>query len=198
MFTIKLEESDRPALLAHFLALSAEDRHLRFGCTVADVSIERHVAGIDFTHDAVFSMNGHSRHFEGIAHLAFDKNHAELGISVLEPYRGRGIGTALVSRAAVHARNRHIDVLFMQCLSENCAIMRIAAALGMRVVTQGPDSEASLSLPSANPLSIVREMMSDGLALCDAALRERLSPHTAAAPTTLDQGHPAKHQAAVQ
>ena len=195
MFTIKLEESDRPALLAHFLALGAEDRHLRFGCSVADASIERYVAGIDFNRDALFSVNAHSRYFEGIAHLAFDKNHAELGISVLEPYRGRGIGTALVSRAAVHARNRHIDVLFMQCLSENCIIMRIATALGMRVVTQGPDSEASLSLPSANPLSILREMMNNGLALCDATLRETLLPHTVVA-SVPDKGHPVKRQAA--
>lgn len=174
MFTVKLDESDRPALRAHFLLLDAADRHLRFGCAVADTSVERYVAQIDFSRDAVFGVHAECRSFEGIAHLALDDKHAELGVSVLEPYRGRGIGTALVSRAAVHARNRHIDVLFMQCLSENRAMVQIATKLGMRVMTQGPDSEASLSLPSANALSIMREMMADRIALCDAALRATL------------------------
>ena len=117
-----------------------------------------------------------------VAHLALDDRHAELGVSVLEPYRGRGIGTALVSRAAVHARNRHIDVLFMQCLSENRCMVRIATKLGMRVLTAGPDSEASLSLPSANPLSILSEMMADRMALCDAALRATLTTKTEVTP----------------
>ena len=181
MFTVRLDESDRAALRTHFLALGAEDRHLRFGCMVADASIERYVERIDFSRDAVFGVNAENRNFEGIAHIALDNTHAELGVSVLELYRGRGIGTALVSRAAAHARNRHIDLLFMQCLSENRAIMRIATKLGMRVVTEGPASEASLSLPSATPLGILREMLVDRIALCDTALRASLLPQAAAA-----------------
>jgi GNAT superfamily N-acetyltransferase len=156
MFTVRLEESDRPALLAHFLALDGEGRLLRFGSAVADASVERYVAGIDFEQDAVFGVNTECRHFEGIAHLALHHNHAELGVSVLPHSRRCGIGTALVSRAAVHARNRHIEVLFMQCLSENCAVMRIATTLGMRIVTEGPDSQASLTLSPANLLNLGR------------------------------------------
>ena len=195
VFTVRLDASDRPALRAHFLALSAEDRRLRFGFIANDAAIERYVDGIDFSRDTVFGVNVETRNFEGIAHLALDKKHAELGLSVLDPYRGRGIGTALVSRAAVHARNRDIDVLFMQCLSENRAIMRIAASIGMRVVTQGPDSEASMSLPSANPPGIVRELMDGGIALCDAALRETLLRHAAAGPVTQSKGLAGKHRA---
>ena len=130
MFTIRLEASDRPALRTHFLALGAEDRRLRFGFTARDSTIERYVKDIDFTRDAVFGVRNaldEGRQFDGITHLALDKNHAEIGVSVLEDARGRGIGSALVSRAAMHARNRGIEVLYMQCLSENRAIMRIAA-----------------------------------------------------------------------
>lgn len=178
MFTIKLDEADRPALRAHFLALGAEDRRRRFGYIMTDASIERYVDQIDFSRDAVFGVNGETRNFEGVAHLALDKTYAELGLSVLQPYRERGIGTALISRASVHARNRQINVLFMQCLSENRAIMHIAAALGMRVVTQGPDSEASMNLPLANTQSIFSEWMEDNIALCDTALRETLLRHS--------------------
>ena len=184
MFTVRLASSDRPALRAHFLALGAEDRRLRFGFAARDSSIERYVEEIKFNRDAVFGINstlGDDRRFDGITHLALEDHHAEIGVSVLAHARGRGIGSALVSRAAVHARNRGIQVLFMQCLSENRAIMRIARALGMHVVTQGIDSEASLALPAANAFSIMRELVADRMALCDAALKESVFAYRDAA-----------------
>jgi len=179
MFTVRLEPSDRGALLAHFLALGIEDRRLRFGFIARDTSIERYVKDIDFDRDAVFGVQsslGTGRQFDGITHLALGRKDAEIGVSVLEHARGKGIGSALVSRAAVHARNRGIEVLFMQCLTENGAMKRIARAIGMKVVTVGNDSEASLSLPAANVFSIAREKITDQIALCDAALCGLLSP----------------------
>ena len=169
MLTVKLNESDRPALLAHFLALGGEDRRLRFGFAARDVTIERYITDIDFERDAVFGVHGDDRSFDGVTHLALEKNHAEIGVSVLEHARGRGIGSALVSRAAVYAKNRGIEALFMQCLSENRTTMRIALALGMKVVTQGGNSEASLSLSAANSITPIRERAADQIALCDAA-----------------------------
>jgi GNAT superfamily N-acetyltransferase len=91
--------------------------------------------------------------------------------------RRRGIGTALISRAALHARNQGIPLLFMQCLRENHAIIRIARALGMRVVAHGPECEASLPLRRGNPATFARELWEDGIALCDYSLRAHfLSP----------------------
>jgi RimJ/RimL family protein N-acetyltransferase len=195
MVTIRLDEADRPAVRAHLLALGADDRRLRFGFMARDAAIERYVASIDFSRDAVFGVNGETRNFEGIAHLALNNNHAELGLSVLPLYRERGIGTALVSRAAVHARNRQINVLFMQCLSENRAIMRIARALGMYVVTEGVESEASLALPAADALSVTCELVADQIALCDAALREAAPGRFASAPAAKNTANNAKNRA---
>ena len=196
MFTVRLEASDRPALQAHFLALGSEDRRLRFGFAAHDSSLERYVEGIDFERDAVFGVPGENRGFDGITHLALEEKHAEIGVSVLEHCRGRGIGSALVSRAAVHARNRGIQMLFMQCLSENGAIMRIARALGMKVVTEGNESEASLALPAATPISILREAAANQIALCDAALRELLLPRAAKTPAATEAQASMRHRAA--
>ena len=202
MFTIRLEASDRPALRAHFLALGAEDRRLRFGFTARDSTIERYVKDIDFTRDAVFGVRNaldEGRQFDGITHLALDKNHAEIGVSVLEDARGRGIGSALVSRAAMHARNRGIEVLYMQCLSENRAIMRIARALGMKVVTTGSDSEASMALPAASATSMARETAAEQIALCDASLCNAHAPNVARRPSvapTLNELQAYRHRAA--
>ncbi len=161
MLPLRLEADDRAAMLTHFLALGSEDRRLRFGFIARDTTIERYVKDIDFTRDAVFGVRNKDRRFEGVMHLALNRQHAEIGVSVLERSRARGIGSALVARAITHARNRGIDVLFMQCLSENCAIRHIAARLGMHVVTEGVESKASLLLPAA-----------DQVALCDALLRD--------------------------
>ena len=177
MLTVRLDESARPELRAHFLALGREDRRLRFGIITHDAMIERYADSLDFSRDAVFGVQGDGRRLDGITHLALEKNHAEIGVSVRHTARGRGIGTALVSRAALHARNLNINVLFMQCLSENRAMMRIAASLGMRIVTDAGQSEGSLSLPSANARSMLREMVEDRIALCDAALRATFTPH---------------------
>lgn len=193
MFTVKLEAADRPALREHFLALDAHDRYLRFGGSVGERAIAHYIEHIDFGRDALFGVMSDSRHFDGIAHLALDHEYAELGLSVLQHYRGRGIGTALVSRASVHARNRHINVLFMQCLSQNRAIMRIAGTLGMHVVTQGPDSKASMALSPASRLSIFSEWVDERIALCDAALRDTVLRRSSALPSVLAA---AEHSAA--
>lgn len=181
MFTIKLTALDRPALQAHFLALGADDRRLRFGFPARDGSIERYVNDIDFDRDAVFGVQGEDRRLDGVTHLALAGSHAEIGVSVLEHARGRGIGSALVSRSAVHARNRGFQVLFMQCLSENRAIMRIARALGMKVLADGAQAEASLVLPLPTPIGMLRETLADPVALYDAALKHTLLRYSSSA-----------------
>ena len=194
MLTVRLEASDRPALRAHFLALGREDRRLRFGFHARDSTIERYVKDIDFTRDAVFGVRrtqGDESQFDGITHVALEKNHAEIGVSVLEHARSQGIGSALVSRAARHGCNHGIEVLYMQCLSENCAIMRIARTLGMKVVTLGSDSEARMALPavkrvvtsSAKPAVIALETVAEQIALCDAALCAELLPNVSKRPS---------------
>lgn len=175
--TTRLEETNRPALRAHLLSLGSEDRHLRFGFAARDATIERYVADIDFKRDAVFGVRGvpgKGKTFDGIIHLALENNHAEIGLSVLKPSRGCGIGKALVARAATYARNHGIKVLFMQCLTANRAIMHIAHALGMKVVVDGTQSEANLVLPAGDAMSVLRELEEDQIALCDAVLGDSM------------------------
>ena len=82
-----------------------------------------------------------------------------LGVSVLTRFRRRGIGSALVSRAANHARAAGMAFLSMYCLAENATILRIAKSLGMRVVRFGPSAEAVLALNA-------RDSIREALATC--------------------------------
>ena len=171
----RLTEAVRPSLVAHFLALSADDLRLRFGAPISAERIEAYVAGIDFGSDAVFGVFDDELALVGVAHVAFLADAAELGISVVPDHRGRGAGRALFARAAEHARNRFVPRLFMHCLAENAAIMHIARSSGMEIVIEAGDADAHLALSPASPASVTGEFLTDRLALFDYALKAHVA-----------------------
>ena len=171
----RLGEGARAALAAHFIALPADDRRLRFGSSLSPESIAGYVERLDFDRDAMFGVYDDDLRLVGVAHLALGGDVAELGISVLPEHRRHGTGAALFDRGAAHARNRFIAKLFMHCLSENLAIMRIARRSGMDIVVDAGDADAHLELPPANPLSVTGEFFTDRLALYDYALKAHVA-----------------------
>jgi RimJ/RimL family protein N-acetyltransferase len=176
----ELDDSHRAALLLHFLSLEAEDRHLRFGSPTSDAVIERYVENLNFRRDALFGVFNDALDLVGIAHLAYvppankSPRSAEFGVSVLHNDRHRGLGAALLARAAIHARNTHIDTLFVHCLAKNTAMMHLAQKLGMRVEFAYGDADAYLILPPANAQSILHEASQEQMADLDYALKANL------------------------
>jgi RimJ/RimL family protein N-acetyltransferase len=176
----ELDDTHRAAALSHFLALEAEDRHLRFGSPTSDAIIERYVANLNFNRDALFGVFNDALDLVGIAHLAYvpsandGTRSAEFGVSVLHDDRHRGLGAGLLARAAVHARNTHIDTLFVHCLAKNKAMMHLAHKLGMRVEFAYGDADAYLILPPANAQSILHEASQEHMADLDYALKANL------------------------
>lgn len=172
---LRLNDGARAALLVHFAALLPEDRRMRFGNSLSDAAVASYVEAIDLERDALFGVYDDRLALVGVAHVAFAGDQAELGISVLDAHRGRGVGTALFARAAEHARNRFVSRLFMHCLGENQAIIRIARRAGMDIVTEAGDAEAHLSLPRASPESIAGEYVTDRFSLYDFALKAHVA-----------------------
>ena len=176
----ELDDTHRAAALSHFLALEADDRHLRFGSPTSDAIIERYVANLNFNRDALFGVFNDALDLVGIAHLAYvpsandGTRSAEFGVSVLHDDRHRGLGAALLARAAVHARNTHIDTLFVHCLAKNKAMMHLAHKLGMHVEFAYGDADAYLILPPANAQSILHEASQEHMADLDYALKANL------------------------
>jgi len=140
----------REQLLRHFLALSAEDRYLRFGYAASDERIRAYVDSIRFGQDVIFGVFNRKLDLLAVAHIAIEPGQtarAEFGVSVLPRGRGLGIGTRLFQRAAIEARNRGFRQLYMQCLSSNAAMLKIARRAGMTVHNEGGETEAYLALP---------------------------------------------------
>ena len=176
----ELDDTHRAAVLRHFLTLEADDRHLRFGSPTSDAVIKRYVANLAFSRDALFGVFNDALDLVGIAHLAYvppekdSLRSAEFGVSVLHHSRHRGLGAALLARAAVHARNTHIDTLFVHCLAKNKAMMHLAQKLGMRVEFAYGDADAYLILPPANAQSILDEASQEQMADLDYVLKANL------------------------
>jgi RimJ/RimL family protein N-acetyltransferase len=158
---IRLREQDRQAITEHFLALDSEDRHLRFGASLSDDAVRMLDDRIDFDRDEIFGIAGEDLRLIAVVHVAFYPDKAELGLSVLPQARGLGLGNALFSRAVMHLTNRGVREVFVHCLSQNGAMMHLARKNGMRVVQDGPETDAWLELPRATPASIFSEWVWD-------------------------------------
>lgn len=167
----RLDAGARERLLAHFIALPTDDRRLRFGSFMGPEIIAEYVDRIDFERDALFGVFDNDLELVGVAHVGFVDDGAELGVSVLPACRDRGIGGALLARAAEHARNRGVVNLYVHCLAENAAMMHVARKAGMRIAVEAGDAGAHLTLPPPSPLSITGEIWSDQIALLDYALK---------------------------
>jgi GNAT superfamily N-acetyltransferase len=188
----ELWPSERPGLHEHFLALAARDRRLRFGAAIGDATLRQYIAGMDFEQDAVFGVLDDELRLLGVAHVARSRAFAELGVSVLEGFRGRGIGGALLARAHMRARNWGMGALFMHCLTENAAMMRLARRQGMAIVTQSGEADAWLKLPPADAGSHFGEVFAQRVALFDYALKSQMaSARRVAAALTRETASPA-------
>ena len=158
---MRLRDSDRPALLDHFVALDAEDRRLRFGTLLRDEAIAAYVQRIDFVHDGVFAVHDGAMRLLAVVHFAIADGAAELGLSVLPEARGQGLGTVLFERAVMHLRNRGTKRAFVHCLSENGAMMHIARKLDMHIVPCGGETDAHVEIDPPTPQSFFSEWFQD-------------------------------------
>ena len=167
--TIHLFDRDRAALVAHFVALDAEDRRLRFGASIADTAIMEYVARIDFERDCVFAVRTGIRMPVAVVHVVRTGATAELGLSVLSSRRGRGYGDALLRRAVTWLRNRGILSAYVHCIAENASMMHLARRNGMRIVHTGGETDGRLELEAPTPGSRMAEWIDDLRAMRPAA-----------------------------
>jgi Acetyltransferase (GNAT) family len=86
---------------------------------------------------------------------------AEAALSVQRTYQNRGVGTELLRRLIVLARNRSIRSLHMLCLLENGKVLHIARKLGAKVTFDQSAVEARLGLPRPNHLTLLLELLDD-------------------------------------
>lgn len=167
-----LGANHRARIATHLLSLDTQDRYLRFGYLAQDEQIQKYVDSLDFDRDEIFGIYNRKLELIAMAHLAYAvddrfESCAEFGVSVLSAARGRGYGSRLFERAAMHAVNDGIQLMFIHALSENQAMLKIARKAGAKVERDGTESEAFLHLPAATLDSKVTEMLEERVAQTD-------------------------------
>lgn len=170
----------REQIARHLLALEPRDRYLRFGFAANDRQIRQYVDGLDFERDRMFGIFNRKLELIAMTHLAYPADltsagFAEFGVSVSHHVRGRGYGSRLFERAAIHAVNDGVKTLYIHALSENTAMLRIARNAGAVIERAGSESEAHVKLPEASFRSRLDELVSDQFAQVDYLLKSEAS-----------------------
>jgi GNAT superfamily N-acetyltransferase len=173
-----LGANHRERISHHLLSLNPRDRYLRFGYKASDQLINRYVAELDFERDEILGIYDRSLQLIAVAHLAYATGDsvdtgAEFGVSVLPHARGRGYGARLFEHAATNVSNRNITQIYIQALSENTPMIRIATNAGARVERHGCESEAFLRLPAPTLKSRLSEFVEERAAQADYRIKVR-------------------------
>ncbi len=157
----------------HILRLDPDSRRNRFAGTVSDDFVQGYV-DLSGTLDVIVHGFFIGDTMRGAAELRplglrFPRQ-AEAAISVEKPWQSHGVGSALLRRTLLAARNRGFRLLHMACLAENRRMQQLARKFDAELSFDfgGVVGEVESSRPT--PLSLMREMMSDSHGFATAML----------------------------
>jgi GNAT superfamily N-acetyltransferase len=167
--THKLQQGGRAAFASHLFGLGAADRRMRFGRAMGDAALQSYAAAIDLERDALFGVYDDELALAGAAHLARGEHYAEVGVSVLDAHRRQGLGSALLERCRLHARNWGLPELFLHTLSGNVPMLGLARKFGMRIVIEHGEADAYVALPPPDASSYAAELLAERVARLDRA-----------------------------
>ncbi len=166
----------------HLLRLDSESRRMRFGMAVGDEFIRRYVDGTGQFQSIVYGFFvGREMHAAAELRMIGDSWHgdAEAAFSVERKYQDSGVGTELLGRIIVSARNRGVDRLYMNCLAENRKMQRVAKKYEAELYFDHGEVVGQLRPAYPTPMSLWSEAMDNSSGFVMAVLEfplQRLSP----------------------
>jgi len=148
----------------HLLRLDPQSRRSRFSGGVSDQFISKYVdltTGLDTVVHGFFVANT----IRGGAELrplgAGFPREAEAAISVEKAWQSYGVGSALLGRTLLAARNRGFRHLHMACLADNRRMQQLARKFDAELSFDFESVVGEVESSRPTPLSLIREMMSD-------------------------------------
>ena len=155
----------------HLLRLDRDSRYRRFSGTVSDEFIAHHAATISEIGVVVhgFFVDGVLR---GAAELRRNgsvfTHEAEAAFSIEQPWQSHGVGTMLLERTLLSARNRGITSLQMQCLANNQRMQQLARKFDAGLSFDFGSVVGEVDPAASTPLSLMREAMADNYGIATA------------------------------
>ena len=157
----------------HVLRLDPESRRNRFAGGVSDEFVRNYVdltSGLDAVVHGFFI--GHA--MRGAAELrplgSNFPHEAEAAISVEKAWQSTGVGSALLRRTLLAARNRGFRLLHMACLADNRRMQQLARKFDAELTFDFESVVGEVESSRPTPLSLMRELMSDGHSFATAML----------------------------
>jgi GNAT superfamily N-acetyltransferase len=148
----------------HLLRLDPDSRRNRFAGTVPDEFV-RDYADLSFSIDAVihgFFVDGALRGAAELRPIGAPITHeAEAAFSIEKPWQSHGVGSALLERTLLAARNRGLKFLHMACLADNKRMQQLARKYEAELSFDFSSVIGEVATPRATPLSVIREMLAD-------------------------------------
>jgi GNAT superfamily N-acetyltransferase len=179
----KLWVGEADAYRDHLLRLDPESRHRRFSGAVSDEIIARHAATISEIGVVVhgFFVDGTLRGAAELRHIGSPfATEAEAAFSIEQPWQSHGVGTELLERTLLSARNRGIKAMHMQWLPENQRMQQLARKFEADIKFDYGAVLGEVDPPRLTPLSLVREAVVDShniiTAILDAQWRMLFKP----------------------
>jgi GNAT superfamily N-acetyltransferase len=157
----------------HLLRLDAESRRNRFGGGVSDDFITGFVT-LTLSLDAVvhgFFVDGVLRGAGELRMLgAGYADEAEAAFSIERAWQSHGVGSELLERTLLAARNRGIKLLHMTCLANNQRMQQLARKFDAELTFDFGSVIGEVETPFPTPLSMLREAFADGHGFATAVL----------------------------
>jgi GNAT superfamily N-acetyltransferase len=149
----------------HLLRLDPHSRRNRFGGGVSDGFIRDHV-DLSLAFDAVV----HGCFIDGVLRGAAElrplggtlPRQAEAALSVEKPWQSHGVGSALLRRTLLTARNRGFRLLHMACLADNQRMQQLARKFDAELSFDFGSVVGEVASSRPTPLSLAREFLTDG------------------------------------
>ena len=167
-FIRKLWGGEADAYRDHLLRLDRDSRYRRFSGTVSDEFIARHAAtsgdiGVvvhGFFVDGVLRGAAELRRM-GTGLGSVFTHEAEATFSIEQSWQSHGVGTVLLERTLLSARNRGITSLQMQCLANNQRMQQLARKFEAGLSFDFGSVVGEVDTAGSTPLSLMREAMTD-------------------------------------
>jgi GNAT superfamily N-acetyltransferase len=168
----KLWPGEADAYRDHLLRLDPDSRHRRFTGTVGDDFVAQHARSIEAFGVVLygFFVDGTLRGAAELRPLAPFAREAEAAFSVEQPWQSHGVGTILLERILLAARNRGITALAMQCLADNRRMQDLARKFAAEFRFDFGSVVGEVDPPRFTPLSLAREWTEDTFGLFTAML----------------------------
>ena len=161
----KLWDVETYAYRDHLLRLDAESRRHRFSGSIADEAI-RGFAATARGPDVIV----HGFFVDGVLRGAADLHivrplnlrEAEAAFSIEKPWQSHGVGSALLERTLLCARNRGVKHLQVTCLPHNRRMQSLARKFEAMFSFDQDTVVGTMENRDPTPLSVVQEVLTDG------------------------------------